>query len=145
MSIIRVSCLPNMSEKELRVLFESIVLATEAVSDLHIKKGEGRNLFTVLFPPDSMRYGLGLDVVIEVIGLEELADITPATRRQLSSCLVSAVAQHCPAEITRKIKCFVFPWDMNSSEFASLDTSARKNALMRRRQRAVEVVPPGFP
>ena len=63
MPIIKVWCLPQESEEQLRLVHKSIVSAVVAVSELGLKD---QNDMTVLFPTDMMKYGLGEEIIIEV-------------------------------------------------------------------------------
>ncbi|MCR4276094.1 MAG: hypothetical protein NUV90_01790 [Candidatus Parcubacteria bacterium] len=61
--VIKVWCLPKMSEDQLRQLHAEIVAAAISVEMLGLKD---ENDMVCLFPSDKMSYGLGEEIIIEV-------------------------------------------------------------------------------
>lgn len=66
MLTVRVSCLPNMEEDELRLLHKSIVDSVRSIKELDI--GDESEMLT-LFSKDMMQFGLGTTILVEIIGL----------------------------------------------------------------------------
>lgn len=105
MPVIKVSCLPEQSEDELQKLWAALVRAVEEVPELNLK---GKNSMTILFPTDAMKYGLGEEIIIEVIGLFERPDRTEVIRKRLAVSLATAVAKFFPNAM---IECFIIPFN----------------------------------
>ena len=105
MPVIRVSCLPKCTEAKLKKVFNSIVKAVEGIPELNLK---GMHSMTVLFPPDMMKFGLGTEIIIEVIGLFIKRERTPEVRNRLAERLGKTLKEHFPKAMT---ECFVFPFD----------------------------------
>ena len=109
MPVIKVWCLPKMSEEQLKMLHKNIVGAVVDLVDLDLK-GDDINC---LFPPDSMSYGLGKEVIIEVTGLFEKPERTEEVRRNLAQALgfvVHAMFLHMHMKASL-IECFVYPFN----------------------------------
>lgn len=104
MPIIKVWCLPKMEEYQLRQVHCAIVGAVESVKELKL---DGMKDVTCLFPPDSMAFGLGTEVVIEVTGLFKKPGRTREVRRRLAKLLGQAVADYVPK--AKKVECLVYP------------------------------------
>ena len=82
MPVIKVWCLPaGQTESDLRRLHQNIVAAVVAVPELGVCD---ETKVTCLFPPDMMQYGLGSEVIVEVIGLFEKPERTPEVRNRLA-------------------------------------------------------------
>ena len=62
MPVVRVECLPEMREDELKGLFEQIreLLSTSLPRRIPVED------LTVLFPRDMMKYGLGEEIIVTV-------------------------------------------------------------------------------
>ena len=60
--VIRVWCLPEQTEEELRKVHQAIVKAVEDVEEFGLK---GEESMMVLFPADMMKYGLGSQILVE--------------------------------------------------------------------------------
>ena len=105
MPIIKVWCLPHLDEERLRYLYKKIVDAVEGVSELGIK---GQSAITVLFPKDSMEFGLGEEIIIEVTGLFNKPERTFEVRQKLAEELGRAVSETFPRA---KTECLVYPFD----------------------------------
>lgn len=60
--VIKVWCLPEQTEKELRSVHRVIVKAVEDVKEFGLK---GEESMIVLFPTDMMKYGLGSHILVE--------------------------------------------------------------------------------
>jgi hypothetical protein len=105
MPVIKVWCLPKLSERKLNELFRGIVSTVESVPELGLK---GEKSMTVLFPVDMMRYGLGTEIIVEVTGLFVKPERTPEVRQRLAdalSCVIRGFFQKAMVEV------FVFPFD----------------------------------
>ena len=105
MPVIKVWCLPKQSEEELNRLFEAIVKAVEGISELKLK---GERSMTVLFPTDAMAYGLGTEIIIEVMGLFEKPERTDEVRNRLARSLGIAVRKLFPLA---RVQCFVYSFN----------------------------------
>lgn len=107
MPVIKVWCLPEQTEEELRRLHQGIVSAVVGVSELGL---EDENDMTVFFPPDMMKYGIGSEVVVEVSGLFSKPERTPEVRNRLAEGVGRCVHALYP---NAKVECFVTvfePW-----------------------------------
>lgn len=105
MPIIRVWCLPQVEEEELRQLHQDIVKAVVGINELGLKD---ENDMTCLFPPDMMKYGLGSEIIIEILGLFEKPERTPEVISSLAFQVGAAVSRRFKEA---KIECFVFPFN----------------------------------
>ena len=63
--VIKVWCLPEMTEAQIQKLHKEIV---KCVEDLELLSLKGEESMIVLFPRDMMSYGLGSEIYIEVNG-----------------------------------------------------------------------------
>ena len=93
MPVIKLWCLPLLTEAKLRKLHQDIVRAVVSVTELGLKT---QNDMTVLFPTDMMKYGLGEEVIVEVTGLFARRSRTPEVRARLANHLGRAVQEHVP-------------------------------------------------
>ena len=64
MPVIKVWCLPKENEEMLQTLHKAIVKNVTLITELGLR---GEQDMTVLFPPDQMKYGLGSEIVIEIL------------------------------------------------------------------------------
>jgi len=102
MAVIKVWCLPKLSERKLRKIHKSIVKSVERVKELGLK---GEESMTVLFPKDAMKYGLGTEIIIEVTGL-------PAGSWAIYSQLAENVGLGVKKFFSKtKVGCSVSPYD----------------------------------
>lgn len=104
MPVIKVWCLPKMSEKQLNELHRNIVDAVISVEKLGLKD---ENDMTCLFPPDMMSYGLGEEIIVEVTGLFEKPERTEEVRQLLATRLGREVHAMFPRAT---VECFVYPF-----------------------------------
>lgn len=104
MPVIKLWCLPRLTDPQLRQLYHDVVRAVVSVPELNLKS---RDDMTVLFPPDMMKYGLGEEVIVEVTGLFARRSRTNEVRERLANHLGRAVQEHVPGA---KIEVFVFPF-----------------------------------
>ncbi|MBU4216458.1 hypothetical protein L6270_01100 [Candidatus Parcubacteria bacterium] len=82
MPVIRVWCLPpSQSEKALNRLHRAIVKAVVSISELGLKD---ENDMTCLFVPDLMAYGLGEEIIVEIVGLLEKPGRNEMVRQRLA-------------------------------------------------------------
>lgn len=105
MPVIKVWCLPKSNECKLQKILGDIVKAVESVSELGLR---GENSMTVLMPPDSMKYGLGTEIIIEVTGLFIKPERNDEVRNRLAERLGKVIETHYPET---KVECFVYPFD----------------------------------
>ncbi len=99
MPVIKVWCLPDITEEKLRELHHGIVKATESVEALRLN---GEQSMTVLFPEDKMKYGLGTDIIVEVGWLFVKPERTLDVRRELVRNLYRIVKKFFP---NAKVEC----------------------------------------
>jgi len=105
MPVIKVWCLPSMTEKQLRKLHRDIVEAVTLVKELGLKD---ETEMTCLFPSDMMSYGFGEEIIVEVTGLFEKPERTDEVRNLLAMFLGGAVRKRFPQA---RIECFIFPFN----------------------------------
>lgn len=103
MPVIKVWCLPQVPEEQLRKLHRDIVAAVVSVKELGLKD---ETEMTCLFPPDMdmMHYGLGEEIIIEVSGLFEKPDRTKAVRQALAEALGKVARAMFP---DAHVECFI--------------------------------------
>lgn len=105
MPVIKVWCLPDLSENEYSRLHKAIVGAVCAVKELDLKTEDD---MTVLFPADKMKYGLGTVIVVEVTGLTDKPERTLTVRQRLALNIGLIVSEIFP---DAKVESFVYPDD----------------------------------
>ena len=105
MPVIKVWCLPKLSERKLNKVFKGIVSAVESIPELGLK---GEKSMTILFPVDMMKYGLGTEIIIEVTGLFVNQERTNKVRERLAQAIGTTVKELFPKAM---VECFVFPFD----------------------------------
>jgi hypothetical protein len=100
MFTVRTWCLPNLSQQQLKRMHEQIVSAVVSIPSAGVTKEEE---MLDLFPSDQMEYGLGEEVVIEVIDCP--SDCDTHQRVSLGKKLNDVVAQFLQpgAHVTCKI------------------------------------------
>ena len=103
MPIVRISCLPQIPEEQLKKLYQDIVAAVVGIEELGLKNID--HAVTCLFPPDSMSYGLGDEVIIEVIGLFEKPERTEEVRQRLAVALKDTVDAMFPEAF---VECLIY-------------------------------------
>ena len=113
MPVITVSCLPKCSQRMLKKTFDAIVQAVEGIPELGL---HGEKSMTVLFPPDSMKYGLGTEIIIQVTGLFVKPERTEKVRNRLAECLGKTIKGLFPKAM---VECFVFPFDPRQGFWAN--------------------------
>jgi hypothetical protein len=101
MPVIKIWCLPQSKESQLRKLHKAIVSAVVGITELGLTS---ENDMTVLFVPDMMKYGLGTEIIIEVTGLFPKPERTSGVIQKLAEQLGMAVRNLYPAA---KVECFV--------------------------------------
>ncbi len=114
MPVIKVWCLPVSSEDTLQHLRQCIIGAACSVKVLALK---GEEDVTVLFPPDSMSYGLGLDIIVEITGLFEREERTREVIQTLAFRVGKVFKQLFPK--TKNVECFVYPFNPHIGGFWS--------------------------
>jgi hypothetical protein len=106
--VIKVWCLPpGQTEDDLRRLHQEIVHTMGLIEELALKD---ENDTICLFPPDQMQYGLGSEIVIEVIGLFQATHLKQSLARRLSN----AVAAFYPKA---EVQCFVTTFRQDEEGF----------------------------
>ncbi|KKR65633.1 MAG: hypothetical protein UU06_C0014G0011 [Parcubacteria group bacterium GW2011_GWB1_40_5] len=104
MPVVKVWGLPaDISEDTLRAIHKSIVAATMSVEEFGVTDEKS---MTTLFPKDMMTYGLGTEIIIEVLSRRS-AKVRPVTRDRLAAILVSAV---CPFFPDAMVECLILPF-----------------------------------
>ena len=101
MLTIKISCLPESSEEELRALFTHIKDVVCSITELNIKDENG---VMILFPSDMMQYGLGTSILIEVTRFRTDSDFHK-DREMLAKKLVSIVSSKY---IAAQVFCYVY-------------------------------------
>jgi hypothetical protein len=106
MPVVRVSCLPaDLTEEQLRDIHKSIVAEAMAMPEFGIK--DERHM-TVLFPPDMMSYGLGSEIIIEVLsGAFDRFDLGIDSKEKFARAMVRAVKKLHPEPM---VECFIHPF-----------------------------------
>ena len=105
MPVIKVWCLPKLSQKKLEYLFVEIVRAVKNFRELGVKSERD---MVVLFPTDAMKYGLGSEIIVEVTGLFVKPELTDGVRQRLAQALGIVVKEFLPKAM---VEVFVFPFD----------------------------------
>lgn len=113
MPVIRVNCLPEQTEDQMRNLHQKIVAAVTSISELGLKS---QNDMTCLFPGDMMKYGLGEEIVVEVFGLFIERERTIAVRTRLAEAIGKAIHDLFPESM---VEVFVIPFDQFAEAFWS--------------------------
>ena len=104
MLIVTVSCLPKMRQSRLKRLYLQIGGVISRTPPL-VKAGYSKPGETlILFPPDSMRFGLGSEIYIKVDGLDECPECCLATRQEFAQKLGALLQRTVPQA---KINCRV--------------------------------------
>ncbi len=88
MLVIKVWCLPRVTEKKLRKLHKNIVAAVVSVKKLGLKNESD---MTCLFPSDMMSYGLGEEIIIEITSTLDHLQRPGTIQQQLAMALGNAV------------------------------------------------------
>ena len=105
MPVIKVWCLPKLSEKKLQTIFKSIVSVVEGIEELGLK---GEQSMKILFPTDAMKYGLGTKIIIEVTGLFKKPKRTKKVLARLAKGLGTALHRVFPKAL---VECSVHPFN----------------------------------
>ena len=105
MPVVKVWCLPDgLKEDDLRAIHKSIV-AEAVAQDVGIKD---ETTMTVLFPPDMMKYGLGSEIIIEVLtGLFVRQGLGADAREKFAKAMVRAIKKLYPKPM---VECFIYPF-----------------------------------
>ena len=108
MPIIKVWGIPEaMTEERLKILCDSIVTATESIPELGLAE---KNAVTVLFPSDRLKYGLGEEVIAEIVIFTK-PERTDGVRAKLAEKIGILLHGNFPGA---KIECFVYPLERTS-------------------------------
>lgn len=113
MPIIKLWCLPEMEEKKLNLIHQSIVGVIKSISEFGIKDEKD---MTVLFPKDMMLYGLGTEIIIEVTGLFEKPERTYNVRQRLAKDLGEAIYKFFPEAL---VECFISSFNPDQGFWSS--------------------------
>ena len=103
MLIVKVWCLPEEEEDTLRALQQNIVQGLTEVTELRVRTEED---IVILFPPDSMKYGLGTEIFIEAQFTSCFSN--PMIYRQTGDKLVGILAEKYDRA---SVGCLVHPFD----------------------------------
>lgn len=98
MLIVKVWCLPQLEEEQLNELHKDIVRQVmEMIPSLEVRSEDD---MAVLFVPDSMKYGLGTEIIVEsiIIGRSD-----PALSTCLNLCMKQVIKSRFPSS---KVLCF---------------------------------------
>ena len=126
MPVVRVSCLPwNLTEDNLRDIHRSIVAGAVSVPEVGVKD---EKTMTVLFPPDMMEYGLGSEIIVEVIsGTFGEKNLEDDVLKRFSNAMVLAVKKFHPQAM---VECFILASRINgfshSPASEDYDTASRR-------------------
>lgn len=103
MPVVQVWGLPSeLTEEQLQQIHRSIVAEAVSMTEFLIK---GEKDMTVLFPPDMMAYGLGSEVVIEVVtGMFMRLQLGDWYRQKFARGMVRAVKRVLPEPM---VECFI--------------------------------------
>lgn len=115
MPIVRVWCLPTISEDDLIILYNAIVKTVESTPELGL---EGKNAVTVLFPPDLMKFGLGEEIIIEVVGLFNKPECNSTVCQKLARKLGRKAMEMFPSA---KVECFIYLFNPANGFWSSSD------------------------
>ena len=114
MPIIKIWGIPErMTEERLKILCDSIVSATESITELGLA---GKDAVTVLFPSDRLKHGLGEEVIAE-IAIFAKPERTDDVRAKLAEKIGVLLHGNFP---NAKIECFVYPLE-RASGFWKID------------------------
>lgn len=105
MPVIKVWCLPKLSQKKLEYLFVEIVRVVKNFRELGVR---GEKDMVVLFPTDAMKYGLGSEIIVEVTGLLVKPERTDEVRQRLAQAIGIVIKGLFPKAV---VECFVYPFD----------------------------------
>lgn len=112
MPVIKVWCLPKLTESYLKDLFMGIVDAAKSIPELGLKD---EHSMTVLFPTDAMKYGLGEEIIVEAAILMK-PERDEEVRQRLAQALGRRVKGFFPKA---NVQCFVFPFEPAQGSWTS--------------------------
>ncbi len=110
MPVIKLWCLPRLEESKLREIHKTVVSAVVGIEELGLK---GENDMTVLFPPDMMSYGLGTEVIVEILIFDK-PERTEEVQNRLAEAVGLAIQEHLPEA---KLEVFIDPFDRKKKGF----------------------------
>jgi len=113
MPVIKIWCLPKLSQLKLEKIFKSIIKAVENVPELNLR---GEKSMTILFPTDAMKYGLGTEIIIEVTSLVEKPERTMEVRKHLATNLGNTIKGIFPKAM---VECFIFSFNLEQGFWTS--------------------------
>lgn len=114
MPVIKIWCLPkNIPEERLKTLRNAIVASVESIAELGLA---GKNAVTVLFPKDLMEYGLGEEIIAEVVIFIK-PERTDEVRARLAENIGQILHGYFPCAM---IECFIHPHE-RSAGFWKID------------------------
>lgn len=112
MPIVKVHCLPDgLSEGGLRGLYEKLVLSVLSVKELGLTE---RHQMTVLFPPDRMLFGLGEEIIVEIVGLYAKPERTKQVQDKLARAVGDVIKTGFPKA---NVEVFVHLFDPSACGF----------------------------
>ena len=103
MLIVKVWCLPQEDEDSLRALQQKMVQGLIEITELRVRTEED---VVILFPPDSMKYGLGSEIFIEVQFTSCFSN--PMIYRQTGDTLLKIIEEKYDKA---SVGCLVHPFD----------------------------------
>lgn len=121
MPVIKVWCLKDdQTEEELNTLHKKIVAAVIEIPEMELKD---ENDMTCLFPPDSMKYGLGNEIIVEIEVFNKPKRTTKVLQK-LAKNVGSAVKKLYP---TAKVECSIHRFKPEEG-FWSSDTNQKEES-----------------
>lgn len=105
MLTIKTHCLPILSQDELVKLHQKIVSAVATIPALGVKSEDD---MLNLFPPDSMKYGLGTEILAEITDVKK----DYALREELTSKIGNTLKESFPKA---KVRCNIIEVDSDTS------------------------------
>lgn len=115
MPVVKVWCLPaGLTEDQLRALHQSVVNEAVAMPEFGIKD---ETHMTVLFPKDMMMYGLGSEIIIEVLtGMFHRLELPDEAKTKFARAMVRAVKKLHPEPL---VECFITPFKRSDGFYDS--------------------------
>jgi len=117
MPVVKVWCLPaDLTEEQLQALHRSIVDEAVSMPEFGIKDEKH---ITVLFPPDMMKYGLGSEIIIEVLtGVFHRLELPDEYKTKFARAMVRAVKRLHPGPM---VECFIQPFKQEDGFYHCLE------------------------
>jgi hypothetical protein len=126
--VVKAWCLPDLSEERLKELHQIIVGVFAALYP--IVSVLSQDDLIVLFPPDSMEYGKGSEVLVEVTQLElpKLKRGAKRLRNDLARQLVIAVSSFLKTDHAIQVHCHVSRVDVHDGYYSTDNLAEQTHA-----------------